>query len=160
MVALVEHVERGPTAVHCTYLRPDGGGKADLPKDNQRACFGPVGGGAVRFGSPRTGEWLAVAEGIETALAVVVACAMPAWAALSAGGIRSLLLPPAATHVLICADHDASGTGERAARDAAARWLGEGRRVRIAMPPVPDTDMAHALLGRQFPQMDEVGHVA
>ena len=68
MVALVEHVERGPMAVHCTYLRPDGSGKADIEKP--KAIFGPVGGGAVRFGMPRAGEWLAVAEGIETALTV------------------------------------------------------------------------------------------
>ena len=58
MVALVEHVERGPVAVHCTYLRPDGSEKADLPKHKQRACFGPVGGGAVRLGMPRAGERL------------------------------------------------------------------------------------------------------
>jgi putative DNA primase/helicase len=30
MVALVEHVGRGPVAVHCTYLRPDGSAKAEL----------------------------------------------------------------------------------------------------------------------------------
>ena len=28
-----------------------------------------------------------------------------------------------------------SGTGDRAARDAATRWVAEGRRVRVAMPP-------------------------
>ena len=64
MVGLVEHVERGPVAVHCTYLQPDGSGKADIEK--AKAIFGPVAGGAVRFGMPRAGEWLAVAEGIET----------------------------------------------------------------------------------------------
>jgi len=111
----------------------------------------------VRFGLPRAGEWLAIAEGIETTLAVVIACAMPAWAALSAGGIRSLILPPEVTHVIICADHDASGTGERAAHDAAARWLAEGRRVRIAMPPVPGTDMADVLA---HATIEEAHHVA
>jgi hypothetical protein len=152
MVALVEHVERGVVGVHRTFLTID-------YRRHDRASLGPIGGGAVRFGSPRTGEWLAVAEGIETALAVVVACAMPAWAALSAGGIRSLLLPPPATHVLICADHDASGTGERAARDAAARWLGEGRRVRIAMPPKPGTDMADVLADRAHGATEEACRV-
>ena len=107
--------------MHCTYLRRDGSGKADIEKP--KAIFGPVSGGAVRFGSPRAGEWLAVAEGIETALSVAVACSMPAWAALSAGGIKNFFLPREATHVVICADHDTSGIGERAARDAAERWL-------------------------------------
>ena len=145
MVALVEHVERGPVAVHCTYLRLDGTGKADIQKS--KAIFGPVAGGAVRFGAPRAGEWLAVAEGLETALSVMVACLMPAWAALSAGGIKNLILPPEATHIVVCADNDANGTGERAAENAAARWLAEGRRVRVAMPPEPDTDMADVLAG-------------
>jgi putative DNA primase/helicase len=104
--------------------------------------------GAVRFGMPRAGEWLAVSEGIETGLSIAVACAMPAWAALSAGGIEKLLLPPQATHIVICGDHDAGGTGERAARFAATRWLAEGRSVRIAMPPEPGTDFNDILTGR------------
>jgi len=157
MVALVEHVKDGPVAVHCTYLKPDGIAKADLPKNKQRAFFGPVGGGAVRLGMPRAGQWFAAGEGIETVQAVLTACAMPGWAALSAGGMRTLILPADATHVMILADHDLSGTGERAAHDAAARWLSEGRRVRIAMPPKPGTDMADVLAGCGF---DEVNHVA
>ena len=104
MVALVEHVDRVPVSVHCTYLRSDGSGKADTEKP--KAIFGPVAGGAVRFGTPHVGQWPAVAEGIETALSVAMACSMPAWAA---SGIKNLLLPPEATHVVICADHDASG---------------------------------------------------
>ena len=141
MVAPVEHVARGIIGIHRTYLTVD-------YRRHDRATLGPIAGGAVRLGTPRAGEWLAIGEGIETALAVVAACGLPAWAALSAPGIRALILPPEATHVIICADHDASGTGERAARDAAARWLAEGRRVRIAMPPAPGIDMADVLAGR------------
>jgi putative DNA primase/helicase len=145
MVALVEHAERGPVAIHATYLRPDGTGKADIFKREQKACFGPIAGGAVRLGTPRRDQWLGVAEGIETALSVIVACAIPVWAALSAAGIKNLVLPPDATHVVICADHDESGTGARAARDAAERWLAEGRRVRIAIPPSTGTDFNDVL---------------
>jgi putative DNA primase/helicase len=160
MVALVEHVERGPVGVHCTYLRPDGSGKADLPKNEQRACFGPVSGGAVRLGMPRSGDWSAVSEGIETGLSIVAACSMPAWAALSAGGIKNLTLPPEATHVVIGADHDAGGTGEHDARDAAARWLAEDRRVCIAMPRAPGADFNDVLMGRVAADINEARHVA
>lgn len=146
MVALVEHVKHGPIAVHCTYLLRDGSGKADI--EQQKSIFGPVCGGAVRLGAIQAGQWLAVAEGIETALSVAVACSTPAWAALSAAGINNLVLPREATHVLICADHDSSGTGERVARAAAARWLAEGRRVRIALPPEPGTDFNDIIAGR------------
>jgi len=158
MVALVEHVTRRSVAIHRTYLRSDGSGKA-LVQPN-KASLGPVGGGAVRLSSPRRGEWLAIAEGIETTLAVTTSCAMPAWAALSAPGIRALVLPREATHIVICADNDASGTGQRAASDAAARWLSEGRRVRIAIPPHSGTDFNDVLTGHTATKIIEARHVA
>ena len=160
MVALVQHVDRGPVAVHCTYLRPDGSGKADLPKQQQRAFFGPVAGAAVRLGTPRPGEWFAITEGIETGLSVMLACSMPVWAALSVPGIQNLVLPPEATHVVICADHDVRGTGLRAAQDAAARFLAEGRRVRIAMPPQPGMDFNDVLIGQITTKRNEARHVS
>ena len=141
MLALVEHVERGIVGVHRTYLTSD-------HRRRDRASLGPVGGGAVRLGEVRPDTWLCVAEGIETALAVATACKMPAWAALSAGGIRALVLPSEARMVLICADNDTNGVGQHAAADAAQRWLTEGRRVRVGTPPEPDTDIADLLLAR------------
>jgi phage/plasmid primase-like uncharacterized protein len=146
MVALVEHVERGIVGIHRTYLCADGSGKANLPKECQKRTLGPIAGGAVRLGAPRPGEWLAIGEGIETTLAVMTACAMPGWAALSAAGMTALILPPDATHVVICADHDSNGVGQRAAYEAAARWNREGRRVRIALPPEAGTDFADILV--------------
>jgi hypothetical protein len=48
MVAMVEHTEHdGVVGVHCTYLRPDGSGKASV--DPVKRFIGPVGGGAVRL---------------------------------------------------------------------------------------------------------------
>jgi hypothetical protein len=64
--------------------------------------------------------------------------------------MASLALPPTVRTVIILADHDASGAGERAARTAAQRWLAEGRRVQIAMPPEPGTDFDDVLLGRAY----------
>ena len=145
MLALVEHTHHGAVAVHRTFLRDDGSGKANI--EPVKASLGPVGGGAVRFGTPRVGEWLAIAEGIETALAVAFSCRMPVWAALSEGGVRNLILPPEATDVVICCDHDANGVGQRAADNAAKRFLSEGRRVRIAFPPAVDSDFADMLAG-------------
>jgi putative DNA primase/helicase len=146
MVALVEHVEHGPVAVHCTYLRPDGSGKADI--EIPKATFGPVAGGAVRLGAPRPGAELVVGEGIESTLSAALPCRLPAWAALSAPGMESLVLPSSATHVVIAADNDTNGRGQRAASAASARCLAEGRRVRVAMPPMPGTDFNDLLTGR------------
>ena len=135
-------------------------GKADIPKEQQKASFGPIKGGAVRLGIPRAGEWLAIGEGLETTLSVAAACAMPAWAALSAGGIRSLVLPREAADVIISADHDANGVGERAARDVAARWLGEGRRVKLALPPIAGVDFNDILRGVASVPTEEARRVA
>jgi putative DNA primase/helicase len=159
MVGLVEHVEHAPVAVHCTYSRPDGSAKADLPKKEQRACFGSVAGGAVRFGEPRPGLWLVVGEGIESTLSAALPCGLPAWAALSASGIEKLLLPSNATHVLIAADNDMNGRGQRAAQQAAAQWIAEGRRVRIPLPPL-GSDFNDLLTGAIQPKLDEDPHVA
>ena len=133
MLALVEHAEREPTAIHRTYLRADGSGKALIAPD--RASLGPIGGGAVRLAPIVPDEWLIVGEGIETTLSVMQACGLPGWAALSAGGIEKLILPAQAAKLIIAADHDDHGRGQRAAHEAAERFLREGRRVRVAMPP-------------------------
>src|SRR5262249_22631427 len=136
--ALVEYVEHGPVAIHRTWLAIDGCQKASFR--NPKMSLGPVGGAAIRLADAT--ETLLVAEGIETAASVMLATGYPAWAAISAGGIKSLVLPPlpVAATVIVAADHDANGVGEEAAHTAAARWLAEGRRVRIALPSEPGTD--------------------
>ena len=138
MIGLVEHVVHGRVGIHRTFLRESGLGKADIKPD--RASLGPIKGGAVRLGAVRPSIELVIGEGIETVLSVMHACGLPGWAALSALGIEKLILPPEATRVLVCADHDVNGTGQRHAREAAERFLAEGRRVRIALPKKPDTD--------------------
>jgi putative DNA primase/helicase len=153
MVALVEHIKHGIVGVHRTYLTSD-------HRRRDRASLGAIGGGAVRLGEVRADTELCIAEGIETALAVMTACGMPAWAALSAGGIRALVLPPEASRVVIAADHDASGVGQNAALDAAARWLAEGRRVHIAMPPKPGADFNDVLTDCAAAKINEARHVA
>jgi putative DNA primase/helicase len=133
MVAAVEQVQHGVVGAQRTWLTLDGSGKASL--DPVRKFTGPVGGGAVRLAP--AGELLLVGEGVETVLSAMIPTKLPGWAALSDGGIEALILPATVKEVLILADHDLSGAGERATRAAAARWLAEDRRVRIAMPPLP-----------------------
>jgi len=150
MIALVQHVEHGPVAIHRTWLAIDGSAKASFR--SPRLSLGPVGGGAVRLARADERVRLLVAEGIETAASVMLVTGLPAWAAISAGGIERLILPPLpiAADVTITADHDVNGVGERAARTAAQRWLNEGRRVRIAMPKVPGSDWNDVLLNKNM----------
>jgi putative DNA primase/helicase len=156
MVARVDNIDGELIGVHRTYLRPDGSGKADI--ESAKAMLGQTAGGAMRLAP--AAELLMAGEGIETALAAMQATAQPAWAALSTSGLVALRLPPMVRTVIICADNDANGAGERAARTAAQRWLGEGRRVRIAMPPEPGTDFADVLAERRCSRIAEVRNVA
>jgi putative DNA primase/helicase len=158
MVALVDHCKRGPVGVHRTYLRPDGSGKA--ADEAAKASLGPIAGGAVQLATIQPGRWTLIAEGIETALSVGQSCGLPAWAALSAGGIRNLVLPAEACMLLICADNDGNGVGQRAANAAAERFLAEGRRVRIALPPISGLDFNDLLRGSASAHIDEKRHVA
>jgi putative DNA primase/helicase len=156
MVALVEHTEHGPTGVHIAYLAIDGSMKATI--EPAKRSLGPVAGAAVRLAP--AGALLMVAEGIETGLAAMQACQLPVWAALSTSGMKALVLPPVVRTVIILADHDVNGAGERAARAATDRWLAEGRRVRLAMPPEPGSDFNDVLVGRAYARTQKVADVA
>ena len=143
VLARVDDVEGRLVAIHRTWIGLDDGG---IWRRLERKALGPIRGGAVRLAP--AAETLMVGEGIETSATAMQAAGMPAWAALSTSGLISLVLPSLVQQVIILADHDASGAGERAAHKAAQRWLAEGRTVRIAMPPQPDTDLNDVLLGK------------
>jgi len=146
MVALVQHgVNDQPIGIHRTFLARDGSGKAAVSPD--KMMLGKVSGGAVRLAP--VSERLAVCEGLETALSVQQASGIATWAALCAGGIEKLILPPLplAGDIIIASDNDENGVGQRAAAHAAQRWLAEGRRVRIALPPRVGQDFNDLLRG-------------
>lgn len=121
LVALVEGCDG--FAVHRTYLRPDGGGKA--PVTPAKAMLGATAGGAVWLsGGPR----LIVAEGIETALSLrcgLIDGPAAVWAALSTSGLRALRLPARPGRLTIAVDGEDAGRAAGlalAARAAALGW--------------------------------------
>ncbi|MGE0701710.1 MAG: toprim domain-containing protein [Hyphomicrobiaceae bacterium] len=120
-----------------------------------KMMLGPCRGGAVRL-APLTGTGsLMIGEGIETCLAAMQATGLPAWAALSTSGLRALELPGDNRDVIVLADGDPPG--EAAAAAAARRWVGEGRRVRIARPP-DGSDFNDVLVGRDpLGRLDHAG---
>jgi putative DNA primase/helicase len=151
MVARVDGAGDQLIGIQRTWIRCDTTGtwRRDI-----RAMLGRVGGGAVRLAA--AAEVLLVGEGVETCLSAMQATTLPAWAALSTSGLVALNLPSIVRHVVILADHDRSGAGERAARTAAQRWIAEGRRVRIAMPPLPDSDFNDVLINRTGAEVHDV----
>ena len=155
MVARIDILDGELIGAHRTWIDrgPDG-----IWRRRDRAMLGRAAGGAVRLAPAH--ETLLVGEGIETCLAVMQATGTPAWAALSTSGLVALELPILVNSITVVADHDANGAGERAACTAAARWVAEGRRVRIAIPPEPGTDWADVLADRRDAQIAEADHAA
>lgn len=130
MVAAVQAIDRRVIGVHRTFLRMDGTGKA--PVETPKMSLGPISGGAVRLGPARSP--LAIAEGIETALAIAQSCPeLSVWAAISTAGLKAIKIPREIHEVVIFAD------GDEAGRDAAgasgARLTSEGHEVRVAHAP-------------------------
>ncbi len=145
LLAVVRDVDGRGVAIHRTYIDPDGAGKATItdPETGRAAparklrtlAPGASRGAAIRLYP--LAETLIVAEGIETAIAARIAVPeLPAWAAVSSGGIARLRVPPGVREVIVAADHDPHGAGERAARDLAGRLRADGVTVRMAMPEV------------------------
>lgn len=131
-------------AVHRTYLKPDGLGKADV--DPPKAMLGAVAGGAVRLTGAQNG--LAVAEGIETALSLscgLLSAPAAIWAALSAAGMAALRLPPAPSRLIIASDGDKAG--REAAHALAARADALGWAVSI-LPAPEGADWNDILTGK------------
>jgi len=119
-------------AVHRTYLRADGSGKAGLD-GGDKLMLGATAGGAVRL-TDGPGR-LVVAEGIESALSL--ACGLlgePAtiWAALSTSGIRGLHLPAQPGRLTIACDGDKPG--REAAHALAERAHALGWQVGMCDP--------------------------
>ena len=148
MLAPVVNIDGEQTGLHMTYLRRDGGGKAALPKEYQRECRGVIQGGAIRLAEHDPDAELIVAEGIESAFSAMQLFCLAGWAAVYAGGLKTLELPSSVRRIIITADNDLSGAGQRNALAAYDRWTAEGRSVRVKIPPGVGDDFNDVLIKR------------
>jgi putative DNA primase/helicase len=149
MAAPVVNMAGELIGVHLTYLKKDGAGKADLPKEFQRECRGVIRGGAIRLAEHDPDRPLAIGEGVETALAAAQIFDLPAWSAVFAGGLKTMELPPDVRSVIIAADNDVSGCGQKNTLAAYDRWASEGRTVQVKIPPVVGDDFNAVLAKRR-----------
>jgi len=130
----------GLLGLHLTTLEPDGRGR----REKKLAKGSKPKSGAIRLFPLEEGQPLALAEGIETALAVREATGWPVWATMAAPFMKEVIVPHEVKEVVVCADHDKAGID--AAHALARRLLREGRRVRMAVPPVEGADWLDVLV--------------
>lgn len=150
MLAPITDVHGNTLAVHRTYLRHDCAGKADVPVPKRIAGNG-FSGGSIKLYEPVNG-FIALTEGIETAIAVHELYGYPTWATIATGFMVDVVLPEDVTQVVIMADHDPIDPkrGVKPGLDAALtlgkRLREEGRTVKIQMPTKEGYDYLDVLL--------------
>lgn len=135
MTTATDHREvRG---AHITWLRPDG---RDGWRRHERRYVGPKSGCVVRLDADDAATTgLAIAEGIETALALRHGY-RPTWAALDAGNLAALPVLSGIEALTIAQDHDTAGI--RAAEACANRWTAAGRDVYVIRADRAGADIA------------------
>jgi putative DNA primase/helicase len=131
MIALVE-TGTALASLHVTYLTPDGH-KAPVP--SPKKLLTPrcdMTGASIRLTKPY--PVLGIAEGVETALAVIALYSKPCWAAATAGMLEKFVPPEGTTSIIIYADNDASFTGQKSAYTLAQTLTQKGFGVTVVMP--------------------------
>lgn len=128
------------TGVHRTYLN-NNGHKADMPIN--KMMLGQVSGGAVKLSTIMT-EPIILAEGIETAMSVLLACGLPTWTTLSTSGLINIDLPPPPMKIMIAMYND--DPGQRTAKILTHRLLPQGYKVKIAKSFKENADFNDLLL--------------
>ncbi|UZE96947.1 toprim domain-containing protein [Alkalimarinus alittae] len=121
--------------VHRTYIANNG---QKAPVEHAKKLMPSIYPGAMKGAAIKlypAGSRLAIAEGIETALAVRVAKPdLPVWATVTAYGMKTVKLPGMVAEVFIMADLDATETGEKAAIELQKRLQREGRKAVVCLP--------------------------
>ena len=127
MLTAVRDINGRLITVHRTFLTNEGR-KAPVATPKRLMALpegSTITGAAIQFGKPD--DVLCIAEGVETALSVMLGTGYPCWAAISAIGMTEVLVPQNVKTILIFADKDRSETGAKAAETLRARLASEGR---------------------------------
>lgn len=124
-----------PQSFHRVFLTPEGD-KApfdDIKKTYTLPSDKSLTGASVHLA--RSSRVMGVAEGLETAMSVIVATGMPVWACLTANIMETFVPPTGVEEVVIWGDHDRSGRGLEASLTLQGRLWERGLRARVRLPP-------------------------
>jgi len=152
LIAAITQLDGTLQGLHCTYLQQGTWQKLaivhpqtgePLPAKKMQTRYGGALTGAAVQLYPIQNNRLAVAEGIETALAAreLLPNCPPVWAALSANGMASLVLPGSINELWIIADNDTPRPiGMQAAETLANRAIKAGIAVKLWQPETQGWD--------------------
>lgn len=139
LVALIRNaITCEPMSLHRTWIGPDGSKRGTPPRMLLKGHT-KIGGVVMLWPSEAVTHGLAVAEGIETALAAGHVNT-PVWSLIDAGNLAQFPVLDGIDALTIFADHD--NAGMNAAQSVATRWRAAGREVRVFMPRTKGHDVA------------------
>ena len=140
LVGLVTHaVTRVPLTLHRTWVLANGR-KAECERPRMLLGEHQKKHGVIRlWPDEAVTTGLAVAEGIETALAMARSY-KPVWSCIDAGNLTDLPILQGIETLVIGADHDPAGL--KAATACADRWAAAGVDVRVIAPSAVRADWA------------------
>lgn len=143
MVARIWSPKNELVGLHITYL--SGGKKADVlsPRKLYGKTDGAIIGGAVRLFD--RAEKIAVAEGIESALAYQAITGVPCWATTSASQLSRFEPPEGIKHVVIAGDNDKNYVGQHHSYALADLLYRKGYDVSVDLPQVVGADWCDIL---------------
>src|SRR6516165_5952154 len=141
MLAVVHDLTGKPVTIHRTYIAPDGSGKAPVEKPRKIACRH---GRSPHVRLAPVMSTMGIAEGIESALSAMKLFRTPTWSVLSTYGIETFEPPVEIERLIVFADNDANGAGQKAAYALAVRLSGR-IVVEVKFPKEPGTDWNDAL---------------
>lgn len=120
MLAVFSLVDGTAVTMHRTYLGPDGKLDIEQPKKIM-PTLKKMTGGAVRLFPIGDDGVLAIAEGIETAIAVHQDMKIPCWPVLSTALMEGFEPPKGVKRLIICGDNDRNFAGQKSAYNLANR---------------------------------------
>jgi putative DNA primase/helicase len=144
MLAAVRDITGKAVTIHRTYLAADGSGKAPVGKPRKIVSKHST---SPHVRLTPVAAVMGIAEGIETALSASKLFNIPTWSVLSTYGIETFELPVGLQRLIVFADHDANGAGQKAAHMLAARLAGK-IPIEIRFPETPADDWNDVLRRR------------
>lgn len=144
LVALVRDATTGePMTLHRTWINANGT-KRGNPARMLLGGHKKAGGAIMLWPADAVTHGLAVAEGIESALAAAHVF-RPVWSLIDAGNLAAFAPLSGIESLTIFADSDDAGM--KAARECARRWRDAGKEIRIRAPKRAGFDVADVARG-------------
>jgi phage/plasmid primase-like uncharacterized protein len=142
LLVMISDVNGNPVTIHRTYLTKEGK-KADVTSPKKMMPYPPNlnnVGSAIRFKAETQSGILLVAEGLETALAVMEGTNLPVWCTGNAHLLENFVPPGWAKQIFVFADKDKpsqqhpKGHGQEAATRLVQRIWGMGIKCSAIVP--------------------------